>query len=46
MATESMPLTASSTIGTWLQDPEGGPLIRKLLERAGSTRARSLPYET
>ncbi len=50
MATESMPLTASSTIGTWLQDPEGGPLIRKLLERGGfdeSTLApvRDLPLQ-
>ena len=50
MATESMPLTASSTIGTWLQDPEGGPLIRKLLEKGGfdeSTLApvRDLPLQ-
>jgi NAD(P)-dependent dehydrogenase (short-subunit alcohol dehydrogenase family) len=45
-----MPLTASSTIGTWLQDPEGGPLIRKLLEKGGfdeSTLApvRDLPLQ-
>jgi NAD(P)-dependent dehydrogenase (short-subunit alcohol dehydrogenase family) len=29
------PLTANSTIGTWLQHPEGGPLIRALLQQAG-----------
>jgi hypothetical protein len=50
MATKSTPLTASSTIGTWLQDPEGGPLIRKLLEKGGfgeSTLApvRDLPLQ-
>jgi hypothetical protein len=50
MATKSTPLTASSTIGTWLQDPEGGPLIRNLLERGGfdeSTLApvRDLPLQ-
>ncbi|HEY0261249.1 MAG TPA: SDR family NAD(P)-dependent oxidoreductase [Lacisediminihabitans sp.] len=29
------PLTANSTIGTWLADPVGGPLIRGLLGQAG-----------
>ncbi|MGH3338110.1 MAG: hypothetical protein ACRDPL_04665 [Propionibacteriaceae bacterium] len=43
MATESTPLTASSTIGTWLQDPEGGPLIRKLLERGGFDESTLAP---
>ena len=27
MATEPTPLTAHSSIGTWLDSPEGGPLI-------------------
>lgn len=33
--TDPKPLTANSTIGTWLQHPEGGPLIRELLGGAG-----------
>jgi hypothetical protein len=43
MATKSTPLTASSTIGTWLQDPEGGPLIRKLLEKGGFDESTLAP---
>ena len=43
MATEPMPLTASSTIGTWLQDPEGGPLIRELLEKGGFDESTLAP---
>lgn len=31
MATESKPLTAQSTVGAWLQHPQGGPMIRELL---------------
>ncbi|MGO7983995.1 hypothetical protein ACC691_39840, partial [Rhizobium johnstonii] len=31
MATEPKPLTAASTIKTWLDHPEGGPAIRGLL---------------
>lgn len=50
MTTKPTPLTASSTIGTWLQDPVGGPLIRELLEKGGfdeSTLApvRNLPLQ-
>ncbi|QEO08863.1 SDR family NAD(P)-dependent oxidoreductase [Protaetiibacter larvae] len=29
------PLSAKSTIGTWLKHPVGGPLIRQLLDQAG-----------
>jgi hypothetical protein len=47
MATKSTPLTATSKIGTWLQDLEGGPLIRNLLERGGfdgeQARSRTRP---
>jgi NAD(P)-dependent dehydrogenase (short-subunit alcohol dehydrogenase family) len=35
MATEPKPLTAHSTIGTWLEHPEGGELIRGLLSASG-----------
>lgn len=50
MATEPKPLTATSSIGTWLQHPEGGPLVRALLGRSGfdeSTLApvRELPLQ-
>lgn len=30
-----MPLTATSAIGEWLDSPEGGPLVRGLLDAAG-----------
>jgi NAD(P)-dependent dehydrogenase (short-subunit alcohol dehydrogenase family) len=35
MATEPKPLTAHSTIATWLDHPEGGPLIRGFLAQSG-----------
>ncbi len=35
MTTEVRPLTAKSSIGTWLKHPEGGPLIRELLAQGG-----------
>jgi len=35
MADATTPLTASSTVGTWLGDPVGGPLIRSFLQQAG-----------
>ncbi len=35
MADAQKPLTAKSTIGAWLQHPEGGPLLRQLLAQAG-----------
>jgi hypothetical protein len=47
---ESKPLTANSSISTWLQHPDVGPLIRELLAQRGfdeSTLApvRDLPLE-
>jgi hypothetical protein len=46
----STPSTAKSSIGTWLQHPAGGPLIRELLAQRGfdeSTLApvRELPLQ-
>ncbi len=31
-----MALTAHSTIGDWMNDPTGGPLIRGLFEQTGA----------
>jgi NAD(P)-dependent dehydrogenase (short-subunit alcohol dehydrogenase family) len=47
---ESVALTARSTIGAWLDDPTGGPLIGGLLERSGidpqvSVLLRGLPLQ-
>ncbi|MFT4235971.1 MAG: SDR family oxidoreductase [Microbacterium sp.] len=38
-----MSLTANSTIGTWLDDPTGGPLIRGLLQQAGTDPSALTP---
>ncbi|MBB3664753.1 NAD(P)-dependent dehydrogenase (short-subunit alcohol dehydrogenase family) [Prauserella sediminis] len=35
MSTTPRVLTAASTVGTWLEHPEGGAAIRELLEQAG-----------
>ncbi|HEY5877386.1 MAG TPA: SDR family oxidoreductase [Nakamurella sp.] len=35
MATPPSPLTANSSIGSWLAHPDGGPLIRELLAHGG-----------
>ncbi|MHA6799979.1 SDR family NAD(P)-dependent oxidoreductase [Bounagaea algeriensis] len=35
MADERAPLTGRSPVGTWLDHPDGGPLIRELLARGG-----------
>lgn len=35
MTTAPSPLTAHSTVGTWLEHPAGGPLVRGLLQQAG-----------
>lgn len=37
------PLTATSSIGTWLDHPEGGPLVRELLGRGGFDESRLTP---
>ena len=38
-----MPLTAHSTIGTWVDDPTGGPLIRGLFEKTDTDPATLTP---
>lgn len=43
MATDPKPLTANSSIGKWLQHPEGGPLIRELLAQGGFDESRLTP---
>ena len=35
MTSENTPLTSSSTIGTWLSHPVGGPIMNDLLAKAG-----------
>jgi NAD(P)-dependent dehydrogenase (short-subunit alcohol dehydrogenase family) len=41
--TDPKPLTANSTIGTWLQHPEGGPIIRELLSATGADESTLAP---
>lgn len=41
--TDPKPLTATSTIGTWLQHPEGGPIIRELLTATGADESTLAP---
>jgi NAD(P)-dependent dehydrogenase (short-subunit alcohol dehydrogenase family) len=36
MTTTDRPLTGSTTIGDWLDHPEGGPLVREVLGQGGS----------
>ena len=43
MATEPAALTARSTIGAWLEHPEGGPLIRTLLAASGQDESALAP---
>jgi hypothetical protein len=43
MATNPTPPTASSTIGTWLKDPVGGPLMRELLAKGGFDESTLAP---
>jgi NAD(P)-dependent dehydrogenase (short-subunit alcohol dehydrogenase family) len=48
--TENTSLTASSSIGTWLDHPKGGPLVRELLAQSGAKEEmlapmRSLPLQ-
>lgn len=35
MTDSSKPLTAASTVGEWLADPVGGPLVREMLAQGG-----------
>ncbi|MGO3089446.1 MAG: SDR family NAD(P)-dependent oxidoreductase [Galactobacter sp.] len=39
-------LTASSTIGTWLDDPVGGPIVKGLLAASGATEETLAPLRT
>lgn len=43
--TEAKPLTASSTIGEWLTDPAGGPLVRGLLAQTGASEEMLAPVK-
>jgi hypothetical protein len=43
--TETKPLTANSTIGEWLTDPTGGPLIRGLLAQTGASEEMLAPIK-
>jgi hypothetical protein len=43
MATQPTPLTANSSIGSWLQHPEGGQLIRELLAQGGFDESSLAP---
>jgi hypothetical protein len=43
--TEAKPLTASSTIGQWLTDPAGGPLVRGLLAQTGASEEMLAPIK-
>lgn len=50
VANDGDPLTARSTIGDWLDHPEGGPLLRNLLEQSGQDASalgpvRGLPLQ-
>jgi NAD(P)-dependent dehydrogenase (short-subunit alcohol dehydrogenase family) len=43
MAADPQPLTAASSIGRWLQHPDGGPLIRELLAQGGFDESTLTP---
>lgn len=43
--TETKPLTANSTIGEWLTDPAGGPLVRGLLAQTGASEEMLAPIK-
>jgi len=45
MANEREPLTANSTIGRWLDDPEGGQLVRGLLAASGADESTLAPIK-
>ena len=43
MAKKDKPLTAKSSIGEWLKDPVGGPLLRAMLAEGGQTESALTP---
>jgi NAD(P)-dependent dehydrogenase (short-subunit alcohol dehydrogenase family) len=43
MAKKDKPLTAKSSIGDWLKDPVGGPLLRAMLAEGGQTEGALTP---
>jgi hypothetical protein len=43
--TEAKPLSANSTIGEWLTDPAGGPLVRGLLAQTGASEEMLAPVK-
>jgi NAD(P)-dependent dehydrogenase (short-subunit alcohol dehydrogenase family) len=45
MAHDRTPLTANSPIGDWLDDPEGGPLVRGLLAASGADESTLAPIK-
>ncbi|WP_022900322.1 SDR family NAD(P)-dependent oxidoreductase [Humibacter albus] len=45
MTESRKPLTASSSIGEWLDDPQGGPLVRGLLAQSGADEASLAPVK-
>jgi hypothetical protein len=42
---ESKPLTANSTIGSWLDHPVGGALVRGLLAQTGASEEMLAPVK-
>ena len=40
MTPNARPLTGDSSIGTWLDDPIGGPIVRELLAQGGQDAGR------
>ena len=45
MAHDRTPLTANSPIGDWLDDPQGGPLVRGLLAASGADESTLAPIK-
>src|SRR6185436_16497753 len=45
MATSPTPLTATSTIGQWLDSPVGRPLVRGLLAQSGASEDMLAPVK-
>ena len=45
MSEERKPLTANSSIGEWLDDAEGGELVRGLLSASGADESTLAPIK-